>query len=121
MIEDIFEMSDAEVLAEARESGEDTDALAEALRASMREAAAAGLRSKLLDAKKALGFQAAASHRFRPLTIEAIKARVQASFAVDPALGLAFRDVRTQADEDWQSLYDDLVSMGEIDPNADGS
>lgn len=48
-----------------------------------------------------------------------MKALVQQAFQADSALGLAFRDGKRQSDGDWETLYDDLVSLGKIAPEQD--
>jgi hypothetical protein len=51
--------------------------------------------------------------------IDRVKALVQQAFQTDSALGLAFRDGKRQSDGDWETLYDDLVSLGKIAPEQD--
>jgi hypothetical protein len=49
-----------------------------------------------------------------------LKKRVQEAFVRNPSLGLAFRQGKQQSVADWESLYDDLVALGEIDADQHG-
>ena len=115
-LEDVMSLSDDELLREVIEDGEDVVATANEVKAAMRDAAAAALRQRLMEAKARAGRQPMSrttTGRARP-ALEQLKRRVQDAFAVDPALRLAFRDGKRQSDADWESLYDDLVALGKI-------
>lgn len=43
-----------------------------------------------------------------------IKDRLHRLFAQNPNLAVAFRQGKKQSDSDWESLWDDLVEIGEI-------
>jgi len=115
-LEDILNTPDAELRREAMEDGEDPAAIAAGVKSAMRDAAAAALRKRMAEAKERMG--TATSSRLplgiRP-AIEELKKKVQEAFVRNPSLGLAFRQGKQQSVADWQSLYDDLVALGEID------
>ena len=117
--EDILNTPDAELRKEAVEDGEDTSAIFLDVKSGMRDAAAAALRRRMTDARArmATAHASRAGAGVRP-TIERLKKVIQEAFASDPGLGLAFRDGKRQSDADWESLYDDLVALGKIDPNS---
>lgn len=119
-LEDILAASDADLRKEALEDGQDIKELASKIRTTMRVSAGAALRRRLAQAKArdVLG-PPVVPIGGRPL-LEDIKRRITEVFASNPKLGLAYRDGKKQSDVDWQSLYDDLVAMGEIKPSDDG-
>lgn len=93
----------------------DSDQAADDLRQSLRQAAAREVR-----AARPLVAQSSEPTADRPRpSFEALKDLVQQVFARQPDLKLAFREGKKQSEQDWTSLYDDLVDMGAIDPNAD--
>ena len=116
-LEDILNTSDAELRKEAVDDGEDVAAVAADLKAAMREAAAAALRQRLSEAKARMTARPAAElgRPVRP-PMERLKQLIQEAFASDRSLGLAFREGKRQSDADWESLYDDLVALGKIQP-----
>ena len=120
-LEDLAATSDAELRKEALENGTDIKSRAAHLRASVRESAAAALRARMSESK--------ARHReAAPLSLPAflrppvdrIKELIRGLTQRDPQVGFAFRDGKSQTDEDWRTAYDDLVSMGLIKPEDDG-
>jgi hypothetical protein len=116
-LEDILSTSDAELRKEAVDDGEDVSAIATDLKVAMREAAAAALRQRLSQAKARMTARTAADlgRPVRP-PMERLKQLIQEAFASDRSLGLAFREGKRQSDADWESLYDDLVALGKIQP-----
>ena len=50
-----------------------------------------------------------------------IKAVVSDLMQRDPRVGFAFRDGKKQTEADWQTIYDDLLAMGLIEPEDDGA
>ena len=120
-LDDLVATTDAELHQEALEDGEDLDAIAAQVKVAMRETAAGVLRQRMLQAKTRMHPSVAARPvpAIRP-SIDRIKQIVQGLFRSDRSLGLAFRDGKRQTESDWQSLYDDLVAMGAMDPNDDG-
>ena len=88
----------------------------------MQGAVAATLRSRMEVAK--VRMQAKTSERSRITVrrpLEEIKRLVKDCFEThkQDKLGLAFREGDTQTDEDWVSLYEDLVRMGKLHPRDD--
>ena len=116
-LEDLMATSDAQLHQEAIEDGEDLNQLAIQVKTTMREAAAMAQRQRLarVKARMSSSIGARAISSIRP-PMEALKQIVQKVFQTDPSLGLAFREGKKQTDADWQSLYDDLMSMGVIRP-----
>lgn len=119
-LEDLMAMEDAQILAEAKEDGEDVEAMAFAMKAMLRETVASELRSRLSEARQAIARprKAGVSVRTFP-TLDAIKLRVREAFKAEPALGLAYREGKEQSESDWQSLYEDLIDLGAIAPDED--
>lgn len=118
-LEDLMATSDVQLRQEAIEDGEDFDKLAMQVKTTMREAAATAQRQRLARAKERMhpSIGARTISSIRP-PVEALKQIIQKLFQTDQSLGLAFRDGKKQTDADWQSLYDDLVSMGAIKPEG---
>jgi hypothetical protein len=121
-LEDLMATSDAELRQEAVEGGDDLDAIALQIKSAMRETAAATLRQNLVLAKARLPqkINTWAASLDRP-SLEQIKQIVQSVFKADASLGLAFRNGTKQTDEDWLSLYDDLIAIGAIKPDTHGN
>lgn len=118
-LEDLMTTSDEELLKEAVADGDDVEAQADALRNSMREAAAAAARKHAAVAKTRLQAKPAMRVSVVRPSIDAIKRLVERAFQQDGSLGLAFRSGKRQSDEDWRTLYDDLIALGKIDPTSD--
>lgn len=120
-LESLLATTDAELRQEAREDGENLDAMAIQMKTSMRNAAASALRERMAKSKSQsrLKLSARPPSIARP-AIDRIKVLVQDLFARDQSLGLAFRSGKRQSDADWQSLYDDLVAIGAIKSVDDG-
>ncbi|MCK9366573.1 MAG: hypothetical protein M0P72_05415 [Metallibacterium scheffleri] len=118
-MEDILNTPDVELRKEAVEDGEDIAAIAADLKSAMRDVAAAALRRRLSQAKARMTVLPVqrAGQLVRP-PLERLKQLIQEAFASDPRLGLAFRDGKRQSDADWESLYDDLVALGKINPTS---
>ncbi len=118
LIADIESLSDEDLLREAKESGEDVQKIADATRSCAREAAAAVLRTGLSRAASAPETRRLTLPRIRP-ALEQLKSIVTDALRGQPDAALAFRDGKSWSDTDWQTLYDDLVLLGVITPNAD--
>lgn len=120
-LEDLAATSDAELRKEALEEGTDIRSRAVQLRASLRESASAALRARMYESK-ARQQQAApiALPAFLRPPVNRIKELIRELTQRDPQVGFAFRDGKSQSHEDWQTAYDDLVSMGLIKPEDDG-
>ena len=116
-IDDLLSLSDEELRIEAKQDGQDVEAIALNTKRLMREGAASALRLRMSIKPS----PAAAPWRtpiIRP-NIERMKQLVERVFASNPSAGLAFRQGKKQSDSDWQTLYDDYVSMGAIEPEDD--
>lgn len=119
-LEDLLATPDAALRREAEQDGLDVSSIAAGIKTAMREAAANALRQRMISARQRLDTATAQQTplraRARP-AIERLKQLVRDTFANDPSLGLAFRDGKRQSDADWESLYDDLVSLGKLKPS----
>ena len=113
--QDALSLSAEELVREDKETGVDTQAEAERWRASMRATAARVLREARPVSNAEYVSLSARLHK-RP-DIGALKALIRGVFATRPELGLAYRDGKHQSDEDWRTLYDDLVDAGAIVPD----
>ena len=119
-IDDLLSLSDEELRIEAKQDGQDIEAIALNTKRLMREGAASALRLRM-STSRVKPSPAAAPWRtpiIRP-NIERMKQLVERVFASNPSAGLAFRQGKKQSDSDWQTLYDDYVSMGAIEPEDD--
>ena len=115
--EDVDALSDDEILNEAKEDGASVDMFARDFKASALSMVAQTRRKLLEEARANLARSHASQSRApkaRP-TIEIIKLRIQEALSTRPQLAVAFRDGRKQSDEDWASLWDDLVELGAIE------
>lgn len=113
--QDALQISPEEMAREDAESGIDAQAEAARWRLAMRSTAARMARESQPQGSPSYAPLSARLHK-RP-DIDALKSLVRGVFASRPQLGLAYRDGSRQSDEDWQSLYDDLVDMGAIVPD----
>lgn len=117
-LEDLMLQTDEQLREEAAEEGLNLSAMAHAMRAAMHESAAYVLRERLQAARALnLQHQERSPSPFPRPSIESIKATVREILKTDGSLALAFREGRSQTEADWNSLYDDLVSMGAIGPH----
>lgn len=120
-LDDLMATTDEQLRQEAIDEGRDLDAVAALVGAAMQEAASATLRHRMVLAKERM--QSRPNTRSTPAVrppMETIKQLVQDLFQTDHSLGLAFREGKKQTDDDWLSLYDDLVAMGAIKPDDHG-
>jgi hypothetical protein len=117
-LDDLIATTEEQLRQEAMDEGKDLDAIAVWVGAAMQEAAAATLRHRLVLARERMQPRPRApiASASRP-PIESIKQLVQDIFQTDHSLGLAFREGKKQTDDDWLSLYDDLVALGAIKPD----
>lgn len=113
--QDALSLSAEELIKEDKEAGVDTHAEAERWRASMRATAARVLR-EARPVRNTEYVPLSARLLKRP-DMDALKTLVRGVFSARPELGLAYRDGKHQSDEDWNSLYDDLVDAGAIVPD----
>ena len=123
-LEDLVATPDADLRREAEQDGVDVSLNAIDIKTTMREAAANALRQRMVAARQRLDTPKADQSQTLTTTrpaIERLKQLVRDTFANDPSLGLAFRDGKRQSDADWESLYDDLVTLGKIEPGNHAS
>jgi hypothetical protein len=118
-IEDLLSLSDEELRAEAKQDGEDIEAIASETKRLMREAAATTLRMRMTTGKVKPGLPAMLRRPMIRPSLERMKQLVEHVFATNPSAGLAFRQGKKQSDADWQTLYDDYVALGAINPEDD--
>lgn len=114
-LEELLQLNDAELMEDAAAEGIDVSKIAEGIRSSMRTASASFMRQNLVSAK--LVVERIPRVSLPKLPISKLKELVQRAFQSDPLLGMAFRGGRSQTDEDWVSLYEDLVALGAIKPD----
>jgi len=115
-LEELLQISDAELLEDAAVEGLNVSEIAQGIRSCMRSASAGFMRQHLLSAKLVVE-KRTPRVALPQLPIARLKELVQRAFQSDPQLGLAFRSGKTQTDEDWVSLYEDLVALGAIRPD----
>jgi hypothetical protein len=121
LADDVDGLSDEQVLQEAKEDGIDPSKVAGEFRSSALSMIAQAKRHRLLQARSALEKSqrsSASAVRTRP-TLAAIKARIQEALAIKPSLAIAFRDGKEMSDDDWLSLWDDLVETGAVKEGDD--
>lgn len=114
-VDDLEEMDDAQLRQDAFDRGEDIGEVASQVRSVMRQAIANGRRQRLEKARLELNQGGRARRRFLDLpSIDRIKELISGLSETELAPAMAFRDGKAQTDEDWQSLYEDLVDLGAI-------
>lgn len=113
--EDLQHTTHEELRKEFTESGLDPAKVAEDIRHSMREAAAAFLRQNAQPAKRS---ESRALPAWPRPSLTRIKELIAEVLAREPELRVAFRDGKTQTEADLTTMYDDLVSLGAIKPAA---
>ena len=116
---DLSQTSDDEIRSEIAQSGKDPDALADEIANRLDNIIAEFMRQQVAASKATTKASSATAPRIRP-AIEKIKRLVQSAFAQEPKLAAAFREGTKQTDNDWITLFDDLVDMGKIRTGADG-
>lgn len=122
ILDDLLGLSGEALRQELLEGGEDPNRIVSQMREGIQASLAKERRKRLKVAREKLCSPATARNTpvIRP-TLDQIKEIVQAVFQRDPSLRLAFREGKRQSESDWQSLYDDLIAIGGIEPNDSGS
>lgn len=115
-LEELLQLSDTELLEDAAAEGLNVSEIAHGIRSSMRAASASFMRQHLASAKLVVE-KRIPRFSLPQLPIAQLKELVQRAFQSDPLLGMAFRGGKNQTDEDWVSLYEDLVALGAIKPD----
>lgn len=120
LIEDIQDVSDAELEKELTQDGEDLKKIADSMRSGALELIMQERRKSLAKARAGMLVHSVSKSdkRQRP-NLEAIKSSLAGLFQAKPLLAVAFRQGRNQSEADWYSLWDDLVELGEISEISD--
>jgi hypothetical protein len=121
LAEDVDALTDEQVLQEAREDGIDTARVATEFRSSALSIINQAKRQRLIQARMALQQSQQsrnAAVRVRP-TLAVIKLRIQEILTLKPSLAIAFRDGKEISDDDWLSLWDDLIETGAVKEDDD--
>jgi len=120
-LEDLLRTSDQDILKEAAEDGRDLKGVAAALRERIAAQMAQARRERLIRARKQLDAPKDSHSVPRPRPpFQQLKRLVIDTLRATPAAGVAFREGQRQTEADWESMYDDLVDLGAIQPRDDG-
>lgn len=117
-LRDLDATSDEELRTEFADDGVDPDIAARAVATELDAVVAAAMRERAVAAKARVAVPPK-RQRVRP-ALARMKELIDNAFRIDTSLAAAFRDGKRQSDADLQSLYDDLVELGKIDPESDG-
>jgi len=119
-LEDLLRTPDEDLLKEAAEAGRDTKGNAAALRERIAIEMAQVRRTRLVGARERLHIarQIQSTSRSRP-SFQELKQRVLSALQGLPEARVAFREGQRQTQADWESMYDDLVELGAIQPSGD--
>ncbi len=119
-LEDLLQTSDQDILKEAAEDGVDLDTAAAAFRERMAARMADARRARLMKAHEQLDAKRESRSAARPRPpSQQLKQIVTEALRNAPAAGVAFRAGQRQTEADWESMYDDLVDLGLIQPRDD--
>lgn len=115
-LQDLDATSDEELRAETINDGAEPEAVARSVAAELDAFIAATLRDRAAIAKaRTVSLPAAATRR---PSLARIRELIDNTFRADPCLATAFREGTRQSEADLQSLYDDLVALGKIEPEG---
>lgn len=121
IVASVEELTDAEILAELRESGEDPESLARETRESLQAAVKAFRQQKLLAARRAyqgrlvgLGARVAALPKSAAGRLRLLQEVLTHQPALHAALTAQFRDLRDLPDDDVTSYLLDLAALGAL-------
>lgn len=115
LAEDMDRLSDIDVLQDATDEGLNPRDIALSMRATALSLVAEAKRKRLLQTREKMQESDKSSRSGLPRpNIETIKDKLQELFSRRPELAVAFRQGTKQSDSDWQSLWDDLIEIGEI-------
>lgn len=115
-MKDLDATSDEELRAEIVAEGNDPNVVARSLAIELDAIVAVAMRERAAAAKSRVVALPAAPKRRPPLA--RMKELIESAFRIDANLATAFREGTRQSDADLQSLYDDLVELGKIDPEG---
>lgn len=116
-LKDLDASSDDELRAEIVAEGNDPKEVTRSLAIELDAIVAVSMRERAAAAKSRVVAMPAAPKRRPPLA--RMKELIEHAFRIDANLATAFREGTRQSDADLQSLYDDLVELGKIDPEGD--
>jgi hypothetical protein len=116
-LRDLDATTDEELREEIAAEGDDPDLAARAVAIELDAVLAAAMRERAASAK-ARAVSAPRRQWLRP-ALGRMKELIDGAFQADASLAAAFRDGKRQSDADLQSLYDDLVELGKIEPEGD--
>ncbi|WP_395344919.1 hypothetical protein [Variovorax sp. UC122_21] len=114
--EDLDGTSDVQIRGEFIEDGFDPDAEASRIAASIDGVVAAFMRAHTASAKREATSRRSLIPMVRP-TLEKIRALIERACASEPALAASYRKGSKQSEADLETMYDDLVALGKIDPS----
>ncbi|MDM0001199.1 hypothetical protein QTI24_21510 [Variovorax sp. J22P240] len=115
MIKDLEETSDDQLRTELLEDGQDPEILDREIAESLDSVVAEFLRDRVAATKAVKKAVQTPTTPNRPV-LSKIKEVVQRAFETEPSLSTAYRKGSKQSDNDWVSIYDDLLLLGKIDP-----
>jgi arginine decarboxylase-like protein len=120
LIEDIYEVPDAELEKELTQDGVDIKKIANSMRSGALDLIIQERRKTLAKARAGMLVHSVSKSdkRQRP-NLESIKRSLADLFQAKPSLAVAFRQGRSQSETDWYSLWEDLVELGEISEISD--
>lgn len=116
-LKDLDATSDEELRAEIVAEGDDPEAVARTVAIELDNIIASAMRERASEAKNR-NVPLLTTPTRRP-ALDRMKELIENAFRNDANLATAFREGTRQSDADLQSLYDDLVELGKIDPEVD--
>lgn len=120
LVDRILELSDHEILAEAKEDGEDARLIAESVRALFEKAVAANAKSRLSEAKAAVQMDRRRNQSTSTMSVAEARERLQHLIANNPkALSMAARKAEGELSEsEIIGLIEDLEDLGGAPPQS---
>ncbi len=115
-VADLASISDEQIRDEFIEDGLDPDAEASRIAASIDSVVAAFMRVQTASAKHKAASRRSLIPAVRP-SLEKIRALIERACASEPALAASYRKGSKQSEADLETMYDDLVTLGKIDPS----
>lgn len=116
-LKDLDATSDEELRAEIVAEGDDPEAVARSVAIELDNIMASAMRQRAAAAKNR-EVPMPTMPKGRP-ALARMRELIENAFRNDANLATAFREGTRQSDTDLQSLYDDLVELGKIDPEGD--
>lgn len=119
VLDDLLSLSDEELRSELVQDGDDLSGIASRTRFAVQQKLAEEKRKRLSTARDLLRSSGGPPKPATRPPLDRIKEMVQAAFEGKPSLRVAYREGQRKSEADWQSMYDDLVDLGEIRPEQD--